>query len=317
MTCQAEDVNIKKASLGEMIHFNCEFPNNMSRHSNVIFRFLKKEKDKNIVTDCRILIEFKRTTCEFSGGDPDYKWGIFYEGDNLAAIEVIKEILSPNDAGEYECSMETWGLDRRPEKKCIEPCFNEFTSSPTVLSIIPPTFPTPMVDFKIFNETILNCDGNPIFGCISRADEYGGTEMYVSRAGLPIMHGEIIPLWDEREQFSWKCCFGSNCTDIKLFSTNASSLNKFLAPLTDVKTGELEMKSLKIRAKLDHEVCGVSTPNLRNTLKGYRTCIPDSYLILITVVLFVMLNLELAVYREGLRYWRSLETRRASNEGSA
>lgn len=305
--CQAKDIETIKVDLESVVHFNCEFPKNISSYPSVIFRLLKMEKTVNIATYCRIITVFKQLDCELTGSDETYSWGIHYEGDNLTAIEVIKKIVSPNDAGKYECNLEMWSPSKRSEEECEGPCHDKFASSPVILNIAPPIFPVPIVNFEIFNEATLNCDNNPIFGCVSNANNGEGAKMYVSRGGLPVSHGEIIPLWKGEEEFIWKCCLKANCTNIRIFSTNISSPNKYLTPLTNVKIGDIEIKSLDVKSKLDHETCGVSTPHSRNKLKSRQSCVPNSLLVIFAAFLFVILNLELAVYREGLRYWARLE----------
>ena len=253
-TSLAEPKKLKHAvKLGEPVHFECVLPETFSRYIFAIFRLKRKGE---ILSTCNAVVRDGESQCYKSNDtDKTVKWAILHDKSLLDAVEAIKLVTSPMDAGIYSCNLELFPKSVNPG--CPDDCQDNSPITFSELEIIPPIHPIPMINHKIFEQAEFYATLPDILvGCFFSETDKDSTMISISHLDVSIEPNELFDLPKNNTHYDLKCCIRKQCVDVMLSFNETFPSKKFYLPVRDLQFGGVIEKSARIIHKKKGDICG-------------------------------------------------------------
>ena len=253
-TSLAEQKKLKHAvKLGEPVHFECVLPETFSKYIFAIFRLKRKGE---ILSTCNAVVRDGGSQCYKSNDtDKTVKWAILHDRSILDAVEAIKLVTSPMDAGIYSCNLELFPKSANPG--CPDDCQNESPTTSSELEIIPPLYPIPMINHKIFMQAEFRVTLPDILvGCFFSVADKNNIMISISHLDVSIEPNELFDLPKNDTYYDLKCCIREQCISVKLSFNETSPSKKFYLPVRNLQFGGVIEKSARIIHKRKGDICG-------------------------------------------------------------
>ncbi len=254
--------------LGKPMHLACNLPETFTDYIMATFKLMKKGK---VLSTCRTVIMDGGSQCSKSNNtDQNIKWGLMYHKDNLDAVEAIKVVTSPMDAGVYSCNLEL--LPKLSKHKCSGVCQDRSSATFSEIEISPPIHPVPMINHEAFqSKEFQMTQSDTSVGCFFDSTNKKNQTIFISDLNLSTEPNELFDLTKGNTHYLLKCCAEEQCLSIKLNSNNSSHSKKFYLPVRDFQFKNIVEKSGRIIQKKKGDICGAAPAFTRTNFRDIES----------------------------------------------
>lgn len=278
--------------LGEPVHFTCNLHSKMRDYFFATFNLESKGK---VLSSCKTLTVDSGTLCEKPNNtDKTIEWSLFYDRNVLNAVEAIKLVTSPMDAGVYSCV-----LMLQPnllEKECLDKCQNKPLYTISELEIIPSSRPIPMINYVMLKTREFQMEQpDVLIGCFFNAESEENLAMTISNLDVSIKPNELFDPSKKDAHYTLQCCDGNECISIKLISDNSSPFKRFYLPTRDLQINNVIVKSARVIQKKTGDICGAAPRRIEYQLQDVWSLITFFSAIAATVAMVITFIVQLAL----------------------